>query len=176
MQDSSTYPVLLMFASRIAIRTALAAIAASLSLCSMTWSQQLLPPARQPANAPKAASTPARSAASCHNGASFDKFLAELKQRAIGEGVSQRAIEDAAPYLTYDQSIVNRDRGQRVFGQIFTEFAGRMAATYRMQSGQAHIKTYSAAFARASVRLGTSPTSRYRDLGARCARPAAADY
>jgi lytic murein transglycosylase len=157
VQDSSTYPVLLMFASRIAIRTALAAIAASLSLCSMTWSQQLLPPARQPANAPKAASTPARSAASCHNGASFDKFLAELKQRAIGEGVSQRAIEDAAPYLTYDQSIVNRDRGQRVFGQIFTEFAGRMAATYRMQSGQAHIKTYSAAFARAEKEFGVPP-------------------
>lgn len=157
MQDSSIYPVLLMLASRIAIRTALAAIAASLSLCSTTWSQQLLPPARQPASAPKAASTPARSAASCHNGASFDKFLAELKQRAIGEGVSQRAIAEAAPYLTYDQSIVNRDRGQRVFGQIFTEFAGRMAATYRMQSGQAHIKTYSAAFARAEKEYGVPP-------------------
>ena len=67
----------------------------------------------------------------------FDRFLAELKQQAVAAGVSQRAIAEAAPYLVYDQGIVNRDRGQRVFGQIFTEFAGRMAATYRMQQGQA---------------------------------------
>jgi lytic murein transglycosylase len=71
--------------------------------------------------------------------------------------VSQRAIAEASPYLVYDQGIVNRDRGQRVFGQIFTEFAGRMAATYRMQQGQAHIKTYAAAFARAEKEYGVPP-------------------
>ena len=71
--------------------------------------------------------------------------------------MSQRAIAEASPYLVYDQGIVNRDRGQRVFGQIFTEFAGRMAATYRMQQGQAHIKTYAAAFARAEKEYGVPP-------------------
>ena len=59
---------------------------------------------------------------------SFDRFLADLKQQAVAEGVSQRALAEAAPYLVYDQSIVNRDRGQRVFGQVFTEFAGRRAS------------------------------------------------
>ncbi len=71
--------------------------------------------------------------------------------------MSQRAIAEASPYLVYDQGIVNRDRGQRVFGQIFTEFAGRMAATYRMQQGQAHIRTYAAAFARAEKEYGVPP-------------------
>ena len=66
-------------------------------------------------------------------------------------------IAEASPYLVYDQGIVNRDRGQRVFGQVFTEFAGRMAATYRMQQGQAHIKTYAAAFARAEKEYGVPP-------------------
>src|SRR5512135_1744177 len=56
-------------------------------------------------------------AAACHNGQSFGQFLAGLKQRAAAEGVSQRAIAEASPYLTYNQGIVNRDRGQRVFGQ-----------------------------------------------------------
>jgi lytic murein transglycosylase len=79
-----------------------------------------------------------------------------LKQQAIASGVSQDAIAEAAPYLVYDQGIVNRDRGQRVFGQIFTQFAGRMAATYRMQQGQARIKTY-AAFARAEKEYGVPP-------------------
>ena len=65
-----------------------------------------------------------RGGAACHNGMSFDRFLADLKQQAVAEGVSQRALAEAAPYLVYDQGIVNRDRGQRVFGQVFTEFAG----------------------------------------------------
>jgi len=87
----------------------------------------------------------------------FDRFLADLKAQAIAAGVSQRAIAEASPYLVYDQGIVNRDRGQRVFGQVFTEFAGRMAAAYRMQQGQARIKTYAAAFARAEKEYGVPP-------------------
>src|SRR3979409_1018833 len=96
----------------------------------------------------------AQRGASCHNGASFDRFLADLKQQATTAGGSQRAIADASPGMVYDQGIVNRDRGQRVFGQVFTEFAGRMAAPYRMQQGQARIKTYAAAFARAEKEYG----------------------
>ena len=87
----------------------------------------------------------------------FDRFLADLKQQAVAAGVSQRALAEASPYLVYDQGIVNRDRGQRVFGQIFTEFAGRMAAPYRMQQGQQRIKTYAAAFARAEKEYGVPP-------------------
>jgi lytic murein transglycosylase len=144
--------------SSFAFRTVLAIIAACLSLPSVASAQLLLPPPNRPQTAaPRPPAAPSLRAASCHNGASFDRFLADLKQRAIGEGVSQRAIAAAAPYLTYDQGIVNRDRGQRVFGQIFTEFAGRMAAAYRMQNGQAHIKTYSAAFARAEKEYGVPP-------------------
>jgi len=114
-------------------------------------SAQLTPaPARPPA-------APSPRAAACHNGASFDRFLADLKQQAVAAGVSQRALGEAAPYLVYDQGIVNRDRGQRVFGQVFTEFAGRMAASYRMQQGHARIKTYAAAFARAEKEYGVPP-------------------
>ncbi len=59
--------------------------------------------------------------------------------------------------MVYDQGIVNRDRGQRVFGQVFTQFAGRMAAPFRMQQGQEHIRTYQAAFARAEKEYGVPP-------------------
>jgi lytic murein transglycosylase len=99
----------------------------------------------------------AQRGAACHSGMSFDRFLADLKQQAVAAGVSQRAIAEASPGLVYDQGIVNRDRGQRVFGQVFTEFAGRMAANYRMQQGQAKIKTYAAAFARAEKEYGVPP-------------------
>jgi lytic murein transglycosylase len=99
----------------------------------------------------------AQRGASCHNGASFDRFIADLKQQAVAAGVSQRTIAEASPEMVYDQGIVNRDRGQRVFGQVFTQFAGRMAAPYRMQQGQARIKTYAAAFARAEKEYGVPP-------------------
>jgi lytic murein transglycosylase len=110
-----------------------------------------------PAGPRPVATSPSPRAASCHGGASFDKVLADLKQRAASEGVSQRTLASAAPYLVYDQGIVNRDRGQRVFGQIFTQFAGRMAAAYRMQQGQQRIKEYAAAFARAEKEYGVPP-------------------
>ena len=87
----------------------------------------------------------------------FERFLADLKAQAVSAGVSSRAVAEASPYLVYDQGIVNRDRGQRVFGQVFTEFAGRMAANFRMQQGQAQIKTYAAAFARAEKEYGVPP-------------------
>src|SRR5580704_4496205 len=123
-----------------------------------TSAQQPFPPPSRPiATSPRPATAPSPRAASCHNGANFDRFLTELKAQAVAAGVSQRAIAEATPYLVYDQGIVNRDRGQRVFGQIFTEFAGRMAAPYRMQQGQARIKTYAAAFARAEKEYGVPP-------------------
>ena len=73
----------------------------------------------------------AQRGASCHNGMNFPQFLSSLEQDAQKTGVSPRAISAAAPYMVYDQGIVNRDRGQRVFGQLFTQFAGRMASEAR---------------------------------------------
>lgn len=99
----------------------------------------------------------AQRGAACHGGQSFEQFLVRLKQDAAAAGVSQRAIADAAPYLVYDQSIVNRDRGQRVFGQIFTEFSGRMASEGRRVKGQQLIRTYAQAFARAEKEYGVPP-------------------
>jgi lytic murein transglycosylase len=99
----------------------------------------------------------AASGAACHNGMSFPQFLAQMESDAQAAGVSRRAIAQAAPYLVYDQGIVNRDRGQRVFGQVFTEFASRMAADYRMQQGRAKIQTYAQAFARAEKEYGIPP-------------------
>ena len=139
-------------------RFAIAAVTIMTALSSAASAQQLVPaPGRPPAAATRPPAAPSPRAASCHNGATFDRFLADLKQQAIAAGVSQRALAEASPYLVYEQGIVNRDRGQRVFGQIFTEFAGRMAAPYRMQQGQQRIKTYAAAFARAEKEYGVPP-------------------
>ena len=132
-------------------------IAASVALWSAASAQQPFPAPLKPAAAQRPATSPSPRAASCHAGQPFDRFLGELKQKAVAAGVSPRAIAEASPELVYDQGIVNRDRGQRVFGQVFTAFAGRMAAPYRMQQGQERIRTYQAAFARAEKEYGVPP-------------------
>src|SRR5690348_7361883 len=79
-------------------------------------------------------------AASCRNSGHFESWLAQFRQEALAQGISQHAITAAAPYMTYDQRIVNIDRGQRIFQQSFLEFSDHMLAGYRLTRGAALIK------------------------------------
>ena len=96
----------------------------------------------------------AASAVPCRTGGPYDKWLTDLEHEAMAQGISQQTIAAAAPYLTYDQRIVNIDRGQRVFTQTFLEFSDRMAAAYRIQRGGALIKTHAPVFARIDQQFG----------------------
>jgi len=96
----------------------------------------------------------AASAVPCRTGGPYDKWLADLEHEAMAQGISQQTIAAAAPYLTYDQRIVNIDRGQRVFTQTFLEFSDRMAAAYRIQRGASLIKTHAPVFARIDQQFG----------------------
>jgi len=90
----------------------------------------------------------------CRTSGSYESWLTAFEREAVAKGISQRAIAAAAPALTYDQRIVNIDRGQRVFTQTFLQFSGRMAAAYRIQRGQALIKANAATFARIEQQYG----------------------
>ncbi|ETR76865.1 lytic transglycosylase [Afipia sp. P52-10] len=99
----------------------------------------------------------AQNVGACRAGTNFERWLTQLKQDAAKAGVSQRAINAASPQLVFDANIIRRDRGQRVFGQIFTTFSDRMAAVHRVQGGQARIRQYANAFARAEREYGVPP-------------------
>jgi lytic murein transglycosylase len=90
----------------------------------------------------------------CRTSGSYESWLAAFEREAAAKGISQRAIAAAAPGLTYDQHIVNIDRGQRVFTQTFLQFSGRMAAAYRIQRGQALIKANAPTFAKIEQQYG----------------------
>src|SRR5207302_4864232 len=105
---NSCSPVTLMLLHR-----SLVAATASLFLSTLAIAQPAPAPLRPaprvapaPGQQPPAAVARSPRAAACHNGMPFDRFLADLKQQALADGVSQRALADAAPYLVYDQSIV----------------------------------------------------------------------
>lgn len=99
----------------------------------------------------------AQNVGACRAGTNFDRWLAQFKQDAVKAGVSQRTIAMVSPQLVFDQGTVKRDRGQRVFGQIFTTFSNRMASANRVQGGQAKIRQYARAFARAEKEYGVPP-------------------
>src|SRR5579863_9677756 len=90
----------------------------------------------------------------CRTSGSYEAWLTGLEREAVAGGVSQRAIAEAAPYLKYDQRIVNIDRGQRVFTQTFLEFSSRMAAAYRISGAQMRIKKYAPVFERIDKEYG----------------------
>jgi lytic murein transglycosylase len=104
-----------------------------------------------------AASGAAHAAAPCRTSGTYDAWLAGFEREAMAQGVSQRTIAAAAPALTYDQHIVNIDRGQRVFTQTFLQFSDRMAAAFRIQRGQALIKSNAAVFSRIEQQYGVPP-------------------
>src|SRR6202521_2699206 len=100
------------------------------------------------------AATAASAATDCRTSGSFEAWLARFKAEAAAQGISRGAIEAAAPYLLYDQRIVNIDRGQRIFAQSFLEFSGKMLPAYRLQQGAAEIRKYAEIFDRAEKQYG----------------------
>src|SRR5262249_20888584 len=84
----------------------------------------------------------------CRNTANFDQWLAEFKREAAAQKISAAAIAAASPYLTYDQRIINIDRGQRFFAQNFLDFSKKMIPAYRLQKGQQLIKKHQDIFQR----------------------------
>jgi lytic murein transglycosylase len=90
----------------------------------------------------------------CRSSGPYEAWLSQFEHEAAAQGISQNAIAEAAPFLTYNQRIINIDHGQRVFTQTFLEFSDRMAAAYRIQRGGALIKTYAPVFAHIDQKYG----------------------
>jgi lytic murein transglycosylase len=91
-------------------------------------------------------------AAQCQSG-NFDTWLASFKQEAAAAGISQRAITAALAGVTYDPSVVARDRAQGVFHQSFEEFSGRMVPP-RLTRGANMMRQYAGTLTRIEQQFG----------------------
>ena len=93
-------------------------------------------------------------AATCQNTGSYDKWLEAFKKDALAQGISPRVLNDAAPSMVFDPSIIKRDHGQSVFSQTFLQFSDRMTGGGRIPNGQAKIKQHADIFARIDKQYG----------------------
>jgi lytic murein transglycosylase len=93
-------------------------------------------------------------AQSCHGGQSFSQWLDAFRADAVAQGVSPATAQSALAGVRFDQSIVNRDRGQAVFSQSFLEFSDRMVNQYRLDNGRKHLSTKKSMFDQIEQRYG----------------------
>jgi len=100
------------------------------------------------------ASSSSAFAAACPGPAGFSAWLQKFKQQAIAQGISPETVSTALNGLTYDPATIAKDRGQGVFAQTFTQFAGRMVSGNRMQMGSALLKKNADTFARIEQEYG----------------------
>jgi len=94
------------------------------------------------------------SAATCRDPAGFEKWLADIRQEAAAQGISAQAINAGLSGVTFDQSVISKDRGQGVFKQSFEQFAGRMVSQSRLRTGASMLKRHAATLARIEQRFG----------------------
>lgn len=98
------------------------------------------------------AAEPAFAAVACGSG-NFDAWLADFKTEAAAKGISQQAIAAGLAGVTLDQSVLNRDKSQKVFTQTFEEFSGRMVPP-RMTRGSNMMKQYGSVLSRIEQTYG----------------------
>lgn len=91
---------------------------------------------------------------SCRAGTSFDAWLDGFRKQAAAQGISQATIRSALGGISFDPTVVQKDRGQGVFSQSFLQFSDRMVAQYRMDHGRNHIARNRSVFARIEQQFG----------------------
>lgn len=91
-------------------------------------------------------------AVSCDTG-SFETWLADFKSEAATKGISQATIDKSLTGVTLDQTVLSRDRSQKVFTQTFEEFSGRMIPP-RLARASSMMKQYGSVLSRIEETYG----------------------
>ena len=96
----------------------------------------------------------ARAAACGDDGAGFDAWIAQFKQRAAAQGISPAVLSSALAGVTYDPTVVRLDRSQKSFKLSFEEFYARRVGGALIRRGQALMRQHQATLDRVEKRFG----------------------
>jgi lytic murein transglycosylase len=92
--------------------------------------------------------------AACQPPAAFGQWLQGFKKEAVGQGISPDVVSMALDGLSYDPSVIAKDRGQSVFAQTFLQFSDRMVNNNRLQIGSSLLKKNAPVFAKIQQQFG----------------------
>ena len=99
-----------------------------------------------------ALASPSLAAPACQSG-DFASWLDGVRQEAAANGVSRAAIASGLEGVAFDQAILRRDRGQKVFRQTFEEFSARMVNP-RLARAAAMMRKHAGLFQRIEDQYG----------------------
>ena len=83
----------------------------------------------------------------------FAPFMKQMKKQADAAGVSPQSVA-VLNDVTYDASVIKKDRAQNIFAQSFLEFQSRMATAARIKKGQAVLVKYKPIFDKVQEQYG----------------------
>ena len=98
------------------------------------------------------------SAQNCGNsGAGFDSWLSQYRTKAGSQGISARTLSSALDGVSYDPTVIRRDRSQRSSKQSFEEFSARRVGPGLIRRGQSLMRTHAGTLSRVEQRFGVPP-------------------
>lgn len=101
------------------------------------------------------ASAPCADAASCGAGADrFGSWLEDFKREVVAEGFSGNMVDSALAGVSYDRTIIARDRGQKVFRLSFEKFSARLVTPSRLARGRDLLRRHAGLFQQIEARFG----------------------
>ena len=81
-------------------------------------------------------------------GGDFSLWLGDVRDGARRSGISDSSLR-LLDSVKHNRKVLALDRSQRVFTENWLTFAGRMVNSYRLKTGESHLKQYADIFARA---------------------------
>ena len=94
-------------------------------------------------------------AKSCGNdGSGFSAWLSNFEGQAQSAGISQATLNRALSGVTYDRSVIRRDRSQKSFKQSFEQFYARRVGGGLVASARSKMKTHAGVLASIEKRYG----------------------
>ncbi|MBS1168018.1 MAG: mltB 2 [Proteobacteria bacterium] len=101
-----------------------------------------------------ALAAPSQAATCSAKGDGFATWLAGYSKTLVDGGLPADTVQSALSGISFDPAVIKKDRGQGVFSQTFTEFAGRMVNKNRLTVGAQKIKTNADLFGRIKAQYG----------------------
>jgi len=97
---------------------------------------------------------PARAQDCGHGPEGFGQWLNSFKQVAVGDGVSQRAVDAALDGVSYDPAVKRHDGGVRMFGRNLAGFEASHVTAGMVSRGRAELRRYAGPLATIEQRFG----------------------
>ena len=96
----------------------------------------------------------AEAKSNCKNTGSFDRWLSGFKQDAAAAGISRQVINAALGNVTFNPSIIKKDRTQIIFSDDWLTFSGKLVSGGRLKKGAAKLKANARLFSSIERKYG----------------------